>query len=235
MESKSWFFDELAHAGREHLETRYAAAYDRKAATDAAEEVALLRDLGLTDRSTLVDLGAGTGTLALAIAPHCRRVIAVDVSGAMLDVLKAKATQVEVANVECVQAGFLSYRHRGKPVEFLYSRNAHHHLPDFWKALALERAANILKPGGILRLRDLVFSFDPSEADDVIEDWLADAPEHPDEGWTRTELEGHLRQEHSTFSWLLEPMLERAGFEIREASYDSARIYAGYICVKTAR
>jgi ubiquinone/menaquinone biosynthesis C-methylase UbiE len=232
MESKSWFFEEVAHAGREHLDTRYAAAYDRKAAIDAAEEVALLRDLGLTDRSTLVDLGAGTGTLALAVAPHCRRVIAVDPSSAMLDLLKAKATQLDVANIECVQAGFLSYRHRGDPVEFVYSRNALHHLPDFWKALALQRAADILKPGGILRLRDLVFSFDPAEADDVVEGWLADAPERPDEGWTGAEREGHLGDEHSTFSWLLEPMLERAGFAIRDASYATVRIYAAYICVK---
>ena len=232
METSRWFFDELAHAGREHLDHDYAAAYDRKADTDVAAEVVLLRDLGLNDRSTLVDLGAGTGTLALAFAPHCRRVVAVEVSSAMLDVLNAKAAQLGVENVECVRAGFLSYEHRGDAANFVYSRNALHHLPDLWKALALERIAGILKPGGTLRLRDLVFAFDPREADRLIEAWLASAPERSDEGWTRSELEEHLREEHSTFSWLLEPMLDRAGFEIREASYDSARIYAAYVCAK---
>jgi SAM-dependent methyltransferase len=139
------------------------------------------------------------------------------------------------ANVELVRAGFLSYEHAGEPADAVYSRHALHHLPDLWKALALERLVGILKPGGTLRLRDLVFAFDPREADRFIEDWLASAPEHPDKGWTRSELEDHLREEHSTFSWLLEPMLDRAGFEIREASYGSARIYAAYVCAKRRR
>jgi len=232
MYTRRWFFDELAHAGREHLDPHYAAAYDGKAGTDVVEEVALLRDLGLNERSMLVDLGAGTGTLALAAAPHCRRVVAVDVSRAMLDMLNTKAVRLGMANVECVQAGFLSYEHRGEMADYVYSRNALHHLPDIWKALALERVAGILKSDGILRLRDLAFACDQDEVDRVIENWLASAAERPDKGWTRAELEAHLREEYSTFSWLLEPMLERSGFEIRQTSYGTASVYAAYICAK---
>jgi len=98
MDTSDWFFDELAPAGDEQLDADYAAGYDRKAGLDVAGEITLLRDLGLDERSTLVDLGAGTGTLALAAAPHCRRVVAVDVSSAMLDVLTAKALQLGVEN-----------------------------------------------------------------------------------------------------------------------------------------
>lgn len=234
MERSRWSFDELAHAGREHLDADYAASYERKAQGEllAEKDLKLLRGLGLNEGSTLVDLGAGTGTVALMVARYCRRVVAVDVSSAMLDVLTTRAAQLGVENVECVQAGFLSYEHRGSTADFVYSRNALHHLPDFWKVLALDRVAVILKPDGILRLRDLVFAFDPSEANRAIEAWLVSAPERPDEGWTRSELEEHLREEHSTFSWLLEAMLKRAGFEIREASYGSAKTYAAYVCVK---
>lgn len=232
MDTRAWLFDELAHAGSEHLDADYAAGYDRKADLDVAGEITLLRDLGLDERSTLVDLGAGTGTLVIAVAPHCRRVVAVDVSGAMLDVLTAKALQLGLENVEPVQAGFLSYEHEGDAADIVYSRNALHHLPDCWKAVALERIAGILKAGGRLRLRDLVFDFDPYEADRIIEDWLRSAADHPTDGWTRSELEAHLREEHSTFRWLLEPMLDRAGFEIRTASYDTSRIYAAYVCAK---
>ena len=51
---------------------------------DPATELPHLQDLGLGHASTLVDLGAGTGTLALAAAALCRRVVAVDVSPVML-------------------------------------------------------------------------------------------------------------------------------------------------------
>lgn len=132
----------------------------------------LLRELGLGEQSTLVDLGAGTGTLAFTAGTHCRRVVPVDASAEMVVAMKRKAERLGVANVECVQAGFLSYEHQGTPAEFVYSRNALHHLPDFWKAIALERISVILRPGGILRLRDLVFVFDPREAERVIADWL---------------------------------------------------------------
>lgn len=223
-------FDELAHAGHEHLDPAYVAGYDRKAGfdADAAEEVRLLRDLGLDERSELVDLGAGTGTLALAAAPACRRVVAVDVSPAMVAEIGRKVASASVSNVDCVQAGFLSYEHRGAPADVVYSRNALHHLPDFWKAVALHRLASILRPGGILRLRDIVFAFEAREAERFVGAWLENAGT-----WSRAELEEHVRNEHSTFTWLLEPMLERAGFEITEAQYDSRRVFARYVCVKT--
>ena len=56
------------------------------------------------------------------------------------------------------------------------------------------------------------------------------SPAH--EGWTRQELETRLRHEHSTFNWLLEPMIEHAAFEIEYAGYGSLRIYAEYTCTK---
>ncbi len=84
----------------------------------------------------------------------------------------------------------------------------------------------------MLRLRDLVYSCEPGEVDRTIEAWLAGAADRPEDGWTRAELEVHLREEYSTFSWLLEPMLERAGFEIRGAEYSASQIYAAYVCVK---
>ena len=230
MERQRWFPDELARAGHEHLDPAYVATYERKAGFDPAEDVALLRTFGLDGTATLVDLGAGTGALALAAAPFCRRVIAVDVSPAMLDAARNEAARLGVDNVEFVQAGFLSYEHRGDPADFVYSRNALHHLPDFWKALALRLIAGFLRPGGVLRLHDLVFSFEPGDAVSAIETWLAGAVEHPADGWTRSELEEHVREEHSTFTWLLEPMLTRAGFEIREARYRAA-VYAAYVCV----
>src|SRR5688500_9230738 len=100
MSQPDWYLDELAHAGPEHLDAAYIATYDRKAQTDPAPDVAALRDLGLDAGSTLVDLGAGTGTFALAAAPHCRRVVAVEVSPAMVAVTRAKAEKLGLGNLE---------------------------------------------------------------------------------------------------------------------------------------
>ena len=94
------------------------------------------------------------------------------------------------------------------------------------------RVGAILRPGGVFHLRDLTYSLHPLETDGVIESWLTGASRHPDVGWTRTELEAHVREEHSTFAWLLEPMLERAGLKIHERELSDSQIYATYICRK---
>ncbi len=227
-----WRFDELGHAGAEHLDAAYIAAYERKAGYDPAPDVARFRALGLDRAATLVDLGCGTGVFALAIAPFCRRVVAVDVSPSMIAALRSRAEHQGVTNLEPVRAGFLTYAHRGQPADFVFSRHALHHLPDFWKAIALARIARILRPGGVFQLRDLFYSFSLFEADRALEGWLGRASERPDVGWTRTELETHIREEHSTFTWLLEAMLERAGFVIRAREYSESQTYAAYTCTR---
>ena len=51
----------------------------------------------------------------------------------------------------------------------------------------------------------------------------------PASGYTADELATHVRTEFSTFSWLFEPMLERAGFAILERR--SVRgAYGAYTC-----
>ncbi len=230
-EHPGWLLDEVAHAGGEHFDAAYAAAYDAKAGADPAAELELLREHGLDSGTTLVDLGAGTGLVALAAAPHCRRVVAVDPSPAMVALVRERVAAAGLANVDCVEAGFLTYEHSGARPQLVHSRNALHHLPDFWKGLALARVGALLAPGGTFLLRDLIFSFEPHEADERIEAWLAGAAPSEERGWTRAELELHLRTEHSTFSWVLEPLLEHAGFEIRETLHRQ-HAYSTYVCAK---
>jgi SAM-dependent methyltransferase len=215
-------FDERAHAGPEHLEPGYVARYDAKTQADVEADLELLRRRGLGPQTTFVDLGAGTGVLAAAARPHCRRVVAVDPSPAMVAELRARG-------LEAVEAGFLTYAHEGEPPQLVHSRNALHHLPDFWKGIALARVHDLLAPGGTFVLRDLVYSFEPAEADGRLGAWFAGAAPSRDVGWTRAELEEHVRTEHSTYTWLLEPLLEHAGFEILEAEQRGGA-YATYVC-----
>jgi ubiquinone/menaquinone biosynthesis C-methylase UbiE len=221
--------DELAHAGHEHLDEAYVAGYEAKSQYDPAPDVAVLRERGLDATSTVLDLGAGTGVFALAVARHCRRVVAVDVSPAMVAMQRRRVAAAGVGNVEVVHGGFLTYEHRGEAPDFAFSRNALHQLPDFWKGIALSRLAAVLAPDAILRLHDLVFDFEPADADARIEAWIAGAVDDPARGYTAAELAEHVRLEHSTYSWLFEPLLERTGFEILDRRYVRGA-YGAYTC-----
>ncbi len=230
-ESPGWRLNEVASAGRENLDPDHVALYDEKSDAKAAEEVELLVALGLDEASTVVDLGAGTGQFTLAVAARCARVVAVDVSPVMLARLRSKVIASGLPNVDVVHAGFLSYEHSGGAANFIYSRWALHHLPDFWKALALHRMRSVLRAGAILRLSDVVYSFDIGDADERIERWCATLPVHAarEGDWTRADIEEHVRDEHSTFTWLLEPMIERSGFRIEQAYYSPDGILADYV------
>jgi SAM-dependent methyltransferase len=223
--------DELAFAGRENLDPEHVARYDAKEDGGAVGEMAMLAGLGIGADSTVVDIGAGTGQFALAAAEAVGRVVAVDVSPVMLGRLREKLEARGTGNVETVAAGFLTYEHSGAPADLVYSRLALHHLPDFWKAVALARIAATLRPGGILRLSDVVFGFEPGDAGAALERWYATAESADVEvDWTRAELEEHVTAEHSTFTWLLEPMFERAGLKIERADYGEDGIFAHYLC-----
>lgn len=230
----SWWLDELNHAGRENLDAAHAARYDAKEDADAAEEVEFLQDAGtLPVGSTIVDIGAGTGQFVLAAAALCERVVAVDVSPVMLARLRQKVANSGIDNIEQVSAGYLTYQHSGEPADLVYSRYALHHLPDFWKTIALSRVGAILRPGGALRIWDVVYNFEPADIDERIEAWIADTvTSDVNHGWTRSELAEHVRDEHSTFTWLLEAMLERTGFGIVKADYSDSGVFARYLCTK---
>jgi SAM-dependent methyltransferase len=224
--------DELAYAGPEHLDASYVAAYDRKQKYDPTADVEALRKRGLNEGSTVIDMGCGTGTFTLAVAPHCHRVIAVDISPPMLEHLSAKAKERNLENIEVVQAGFLTYEHQGPPVDVAFTRNALHQLPDFWKALALSRLAAMMATGALLWLRDLLYAFEPAEVDRIMTGWFGAAVDDPAEGYTAEDLAVHVRSEFSTFTWLLEPMLTHAGFDTLDIEIDRRRTYARYACVK---
>jgi ubiquinone/menaquinone biosynthesis C-methylase UbiE len=224
-----WLLEEIAYAGRENLDAGHVARYDDKEDAAGEEEVALLKSLGLDRGSTVVDMGAGTGQFATRVSGSCRRVVAVDVSPVMLRTLEANAAAAGLGNIEIVHAGFLTYEHVGPPADFVYSRYALHHLPDFWKAVALARIRQMLRPAGMLRLWDVVYDFAPDEAEARIEAWCATGGGDATGGWSRAELEEHVRDEGSTFTWLLEPMIRRSGFEILEAAYTDDGIFAKYV------
>ena len=92
----------------------------------------------------------------------CKKVIAL-MYQVHAEFCRRKSKERRADNIEFVQGGFLTYNHRGELADAVISQLALHHLPDFWKLVALKRVFKMLKDGGRLYLRDVVF---PSDVED---------------------------------------------------------------------
>lgn len=105
-----------------------------------------------------------------------------------------------------------------------------HHLPDFWKLVGLRRLASMLKPDGRLYLFDVVFSFDVGHCASSVERFIEKMSVRttPD---GRRAAETHVREEYSTCGWIMEGLLERAGFRIDDADYKEDFL-AAYLCTR---
>jgi len=106
----------------------------------------------------VVDLGAGTGLLTLALAPRVADVVAVDYSAAMLERLDALAASDGVHNLRTVEADLRRLPLEDECATLLVSNYAFHHLDDPGKELALSEARRVLQPGGRLIVCDMMFS-----------------------------------------------------------------------------
>jgi putative AdoMet-dependent methyltransferase len=225
-----WLFDE--YHGYRWLDAAEVEAYEQTIRPDPAGERELLTSLGVSSEHTLIDFGAGTGATVLEAAPLCGSVIAVDPSEAMLDYMRSKAERLGLINITYAQKGFLTYEHAGPPVDFVLTRHALHHLPDYWKVEALRRIRSVLKPGGIFHLRELVYSFEPDDAASAIQRWIDRVPADSGAGLSRGFFEEHVREKHSTYSWLFEAMLRKVGFDIQTITYSDDQTQARYLCVR---
>ena len=170
------------------------------------------------------------GAFTLQAARRCARAHAIDVSRAMLDHVERKARTEGVTNLSCHHGGFLTYVHEGSPLDVIVSSLALHHLPDFWKQKALLRLNAMMRAGGKLFLADVVFPEKDYEANIArwIEEMTAKAGAHME-----ADLKSHLCTEFSTFAWIMEGLLVRAGFRIDSAEYTNG-VLARYFCTKVA-
>jgi ubiquinone/menaquinone biosynthesis C-methylase UbiE len=114
-----------------------------------------LSRLRASDR--LLDIGAGTGLLALAAAPRVERVFALDVSRAMCGHLERKLSRLGVDNAEVVVNSATALPLADGGVDVVVSNYCFHHLRDREKARALAQIRRVLRPGGRLVFADVMF------------------------------------------------------------------------------
>lgn len=232
MQSDSpWQYDEFKPVGRDYASQSEVDVYDSSHADFRdikAESNQVLDTLGIKRGDTVIDYGSGTGIFAIEAAKREARVYAVDVSQAMLNQAKTKADQEGVSGIKFHNAGFLTYEHSEGSVDAIVTTFAFHHLPDFWKGIALKRIHRMLKPGGQFYMHDVIIE-EPCAIENIA--LFIDRQEKAGGDFLRKDAEGHFRDEFSTYDWVLDEMLSRVGFSITRKHIEDG-VLGTYLCTK---
>jgi len=227
-----WQYDEIRQVGTDYTDEAQVEAYDQRMQSlrDVKEETeAIIKSINLKENETILEIGTGTGSFAIEAAKICAKVIAIDVSQKMLEFAQQKAQAKGITNIEFSHAGFLTYVHTGKAFDAIVSQLALHHLPDFWKMIALKKIYQLLKNGGTFYLGDVVFSFPIEEYNFKINNWIDTMKEKVGADFAK-EAEMHIKEEFSTFDWIIEEMLHKSGFKFDICHKDD--FFAVYRCKK---
>lgn len=231
---KDWFYDEFHHVGVDYSQQEQAGIYDGQMERfrDYDTEAKLfVEKLGAADPKelTVVDIGCGTGAFSIHAAKYFKNVYAVDVSQEMLKIAEAKAEKRGIDNIEFCNAGFLQFQ-LNTQADVVFSKWAFHHLPDYWKQAALFNINSRLKMGGIFLLTDLVFRYDPDYEKNT--DMMLEEMSNNFSAAFVEETKIHIRDEYSTFDWILRGLLERAGFHIERVNAEDP-LASEYFCRKS--
>jgi ubiquinone/menaquinone biosynthesis C-methylase UbiE len=102
----------------------------------------------LDHRANVLEIGCGTGSTALLLAPHTRHYLATDYSLKMIEIGRAKAQAAAMPNLEfqCLAVDELDIV--DDSLDVVIAMSILHLLKDWQGALA--RAFTMLKPGGVL-------------------------------------------------------------------------------------
>ena len=215
-------YNEFRQAGADHSVAERAKVYDSKMEMfrNIKKEASMLKELfGIQSHHRILDIGAGTGAQTLELAPFCKDVVAIDVSGEMLSILEKKATDRNINNIRTIKAGFLTFKDESETFDRIISKVVLHHLPDFWKLTALQNVRKYLKKEGLFYLSDVVLSFIPDDYEDEINFFLSTLEDQTDDDFVKDGIL-HFKEEFSTYDWILDSIIERAGFKIKEKIRD---------------
>ncbi|HEU4513398.1 MAG TPA: methyltransferase domain-containing protein [Nocardioidaceae bacterium] len=110
----------------------------------------------------VLDVAAGTGIVARALAPHVAGVVAVDRTEAMIEEGRRRVGAEGHHNLEFVAGSAEGLPFCDEAFSLVVTRFSLHHFAD--PAPAVREMVRVLRPGGRLVVKDLVASTDPAVA-----------------------------------------------------------------------
>jgi len=113
----------------------------------------------------VLDIGTGTGNLALLCAAKGARVVGVDPSAAMLAVARRKAATHQELEFLQVEQPFLHLPFPDNHFHAVVSTYAWHHVPRDRHAESVREMLRVLRPGGVWAVGDLAFTDAAAEAE----------------------------------------------------------------------
>ena len=109
----------------------------------------------------VIDVGSGTGLLALALASRCHGVWAIDVSPVMVEHLRWLVAGQDLGNVYPLVASAATLPLDDGSIDLVVSNYCFHHLSEGEKRLAVAEAFRVLRPGGRFVFGDMMFGWSP--------------------------------------------------------------------------
>lgn len=141
---------------QEHTEDSSARFWDKKARgyaksaiadTDAYEKTLARVGEYLKADDQVLEIGCGTASTALSLAPSVGKMFASDVSSQMIDIGKEKAKAQGCENIELLVAGAMDPQLTARQYDVVLAFNVLHLVDD--PVATVARAYELLKPGGL--------------------------------------------------------------------------------------
>lgn len=228
---KDWFYNEQKHVGVDYSTSENASIYDAQMETfrDYENEAKEFVDkINTPEKCVAIDIGCGTGAFSVHAAKYFHKIHAVDVSRQMLAIAQSKADALNVKNIQFHNSGFLEFSLPDQ-ADVVFTKWAFHHLPDFWKQAALINMNKLLKTGGVFLLTDVIFTYSSNFELDIEQMLDTLSLKHTHDFVEETKI--HIREEFSTVDWIIQGMIERAGFTIETVNNEDQLAYE-YYCRK---